>query len=134
MWVSRFAQWRHWQQMRPAKKSTKGNLMNTRTAIQSLKTLAISLALSVAVSASALAALDMTSAQQQQIEGSVGNFLEPGLFWLNTNEGKVLVYSNGEATKNLRSGQRIRVTGFAPLDWSKLAELEINARKFEAAK
>ena len=90
------------------------------------------LAISLFSSAS-FAAVDMTSAEAQVLEGQVGNFLEPGLFWLVDQEGlKVLVYSSGEATKNLHSGQKVRVTGLAPLDWSRLADQELNARKIEA--
>jgi hypothetical protein len=75
----------------------------------------------------------MNSAKLQTIEGQIGNFLEPGLFWLLGKDGvKVLVYSTGEATKNLRSGQSVRVTGLAPLDWARLADQELNARNIEA--
>lgn len=80
-----------------------------------------------------LASVDMTSAKPQTIEGQIGKFLEPGLFWLMGNDGvKVLVYTNGEATKNLRIGQSVRVTGLAPLDWARLADQELNARSIEA--
>lgn len=84
------------------------------------------------LSSHCLAAVDMNSAKPQIIEGQIGNFLEPGLFWLLGKDGvKVLVYSNGEATKNLHSGQTVRITGLAPLDWARLADQELNARKIE---
>ncbi len=88
---------------------------------------------SLLLSTHSFAAVDMNSAKPQTIEGQIGNFLEPGLFWLLGKDGvKVLVYSNGEATKNLHSGQRVRITGLAPLDWARLADQELNARKIEA--
>ena len=76
------------------------------------------------------AAVDMTSREPQTLVGRVGNFIEPGLFWLTGNDGiKVLVYSNAEATKAIHSGQSVRVLGLVPMDWLKLADQEINARE-----
>lgn len=81
------------------------------------------------VSANTYAAVDMTSREPQTLEGRVGNFVEPGLFWLTGNDGvKVLVYSNPTATKSIRPGQSVRVSGLVPMDWLKLADQEINAR------
>lgn len=80
-------------------------------------------------SANTYAAVDMTSREPQTLEGRVGNFVEPGLFWLTGSDGvKVLVYSNPTATKSIRSGQSVRVLGLVPMDWLKLADQEINAR------
>ncbi len=100
----------------------------------SKNTLIPALALSASLfSGHCFASVDMNSAKPQTIEGQIGKFLEPGLFWLLGNDGvKVLVYSTGEATKNLRSGQAVRVTGLAPLDWARLADQELNAGKIEA--
>jgi hypothetical protein len=75
------------------------------------------------------AAVDMTSRELQTFEGNVGKFLEPGLFWLTgVDAAQILVYSNVRATVSLHSGQKVRVTGSAPLDWSRLADQELNAR------
>jgi len=80
-----------------------------------------------------LAAVDMNSAEPQTINGQISEFLAPGLFWLLGSDGvKVLVYSNREATKNLRIGQSVRVTGLAPQDWGRLVDQELNARKIVA--
>ncbi len=85
------------------------------------------------LSTQCFAAVDMNSAKPQIIEGQIGKFLEPGLFWLLSKDGvKVLVYSNAEATKDLSSGQSVRITGLAPLDFARLADQELNARKIEA--
>lgn len=85
------------------------------------------------LSSHCLASVDMNSAKPQIIEGQIGKFLEPGLFWLLGKDGvKVLVYSNGEATKNFHSGQAVRITGLAPLDFARLADQELNARTIEA--
>ena len=81
------------------------------------------------VSANSYAAVDMTSREPQTLEGRVGNFVEPGLFWLTGSDGvKVLVYSNADATKAIHPGQSVRVMGLVPMDWLKLADQEINAR------
>ena len=81
------------------------------------------------VGANTYAAVDMTSREQQTLEGRVGKFLEPGLFWLTGSDGvKVLVYSNAAATKSIRPGQTVRVQGVVPMDWLKLANQEIYAR------
>ena len=89
---------------------------------------AMLLALSL-VSANVYAAVDMSSLEPQTLEGQVGNFLEPGLFWLTGSDGvKVLVYSNAAATKEIRPGQTVRVLGVVPMDWLKLTDQEINAR------
>jgi predicted RNA-binding protein (virulence factor B family) len=80
----------------------------------------------------AQAQVDMKSTEEQRIEGRVGNFLEPGLFWVHESDGvKVLIYSNGESTKNLRSGQKVRVIGLAPTEWSRLTDQELNAKRIE---
>ena len=80
-------------------------------------------------SANTYAAVDMASREPQTLEGRVGNFVEPGLFWLTGSDGvKVLVYSNPTATKSIRPGQSVRVSGLVPMDWLKLADQEINAR------
>lgn len=92
-------------------------------------TLTLLAALSLSVSAAA------DAAQQTVLEGRVGNFLEPGLFWLDGKDGsKTLIYTNGEATKNLSRGQSIRVTGAAPADWARLAETELAAKRIERVK
>jgi hypothetical protein len=98
-----------------------------------MKTIFIAAVLALNIfSNTSFAAVDMSSAKAQVLEGQVGNFLEPGLFWLHGRDGvKVLVYSNGEATRNLHSGQKVRITGTAPLDWSRLVDQELNARKIE---
>jgi predicted RNA-binding protein (virulence factor B family) len=97
-----------------------------------MKKFIIAVAASMVLLASANAQVDMNSTQMQSIEGRVGNFLEPGLFWVQeTNGVKVLVYSTGEATKNLRVGQKVRVTGSAPSDWSRLADQELNAKQIQ---
>ena len=71
----------------------------------------------------------------QVVEGQIGKFLEPGLFWLTTKNGtRTLIYSDGEATKSFKSGQNVRVTGTQPLDWARLAESEISAQKIELVK
>lgn len=93
---------------------------------------AVALSLSL-LSTHCLASVDMNSTKPQVVEGHIGKFLEPGLFWLLSKDGtKVLVYSNGEATKNFHSGQAVRITGLAPLDFARLADQELNARKIEA--
>lgn len=99
-----------------------------------MKKLIAAAALTVSLlSSHGFAAVDMNSAKPQIIEGQIGKFLEPGLFWLVSNDGvKVLVYSNGEATKNFRSGQAVRITGLAPMDFARLADQELNARTIEA--
>lgn len=99
-----------------------------------MKTLVAAAALTVSLlSSHCLAAVDMNSPKPQIIEGQIGKFLEPGLFWLLAKDGvKVLVYSNGEATKNFHSGQEVRITGLAPLDFAQLADQELNARTIEA--
>ncbi len=92
---------------------------------------AVALTISL-LSTHCLASVDMNSAKPQIIEGQIGKFLEPGLFWLLGKDGvKVLVYSNREATKNLRSGQSVRITGLAPLDFARLADQELNAGRIE---
>jgi len=71
----------------------------------------------------------------QVIEGQIGKFLEPGMFWLTTKNGtRTLIYSDGESTKSFKSGQIVRVTGTQPLDWARLAESEISAQKIELVK
>ncbi len=102
--------------------------------LPSQKALLTALALTASLfSTHCLASVDMNSAKPQIIEGHIGKFLEPGLFWLLGNDGvKVLVYSNGEATKNFHSGQTVRVTGLAPMDWARLADQELNAGKIES--
>ncbi len=81
------------------------------------------------LSAPSFAAVDMKDPKPQAIEGQVGKFLEPGLFWLNGNDGvKVLIYSNRYATENLRYGKKIRVMGTAPMDWLVLSAQVLNAR------
>ena len=68
----------------------------------------------------------------QTLEGQIGKFLEPGLFWLTEKDGtRTLVYSDGESTKSFKSGQNVRVTGTQPLDWARLAESELSAQKIE---
>jgi hypothetical protein len=74
-------------------------------------------------------------AAMKVLEGRVERFLEPGLFWLSTADGsKTLIYSDGEATKRLRSGQKVRITGTEPTDWARLAESELSAKKIELVK
>jgi len=71
----------------------------------------------------------------QVIEGQIGKFLESGLFWLTAKNGtRTLIYSDSEATKYLKSGQIVRVTGTEPLDWARLVESEIGAQKIELLK
>ena len=83
--------------------------------------------------ASYAAAAPGIAGQQMVVEGRVGSFLEPGLFWLNGKDGsKTLIYTNGEATKNLSLGQNIRVTGSKPMDWAQLAATELAANSIEA--
>lgn len=105
--------------------------MNCSTVTQLLKTLSLTLVFTASLAGQAAAALDLTSKESQQVEGLVGSFVDPGLFWLDTDSGKILVYTNGEASKDLRRGQKIRVTGFVPLDWAKFTDLEINAKSIE---
>ena len=101
-----------------------------------MKTLIAAIALSLTVlSQTVLAAPKAAAAAPGSaivVEGRVGRFLEPGMFWLDGYNGtRTLVYSNGETTKALRSGQTIRVTGSVPLDWAKLAESEVSASRIE---
>jgi hypothetical protein len=95
---------------------------------QTMKAVLAAAALSL-VCTSSFAAVDMKSPEPQVIEGQVGKFLEPGLFWLTGTDGvKVLIYSNRYATQNLRYGKKVRVMGTAPMDWLVLSEQELNAR------
>ena len=76
------------------------------------------------------AQVDTNSKELQTIEGRVGEFLQPGLFWVQGSDGvKVLIYSNNEATKDLLEGQKVRVSGYAPIDWAKLVDQELQAKK-----
>ena len=98
-----------------------------------LLTLCLIAALSLfATSAADAAAAWHDQTKQTVLEGRVGNFLEPGLFWLNGKDGsKTLIYTSGEATKNLSRGQNVRVTGSAPADWARLADTELAAASIE---
>lgn len=86
--------------------------------------------LALLISVSATAQVDSNSRELQIVEGQVGQFLEPGLFWVKGTDGvNVLIYSNTDATKHLVEGQKVRVSGYAPNDWSKLTEQELNAKQ-----
>lgn len=92
----------------------------------SLLTALIALLISVGASAE----VDSNSKELQTVEGHVGRFLQPGLFWVQGSDGvKVLIYSSSDATRNLLEGQKVRVSGYAPNDWSKLTEQELNAKQ-----
>jgi hypothetical protein len=92
-------------------------------------------ALTLLVNASTATAAPSRVNPSQVIEGQIGKFLEPGLFWLTSKNGtRTLIYSDGEATKSFKSGQNVRITGTQPLDWARLAESEISAQKIELVK
>ena len=92
-------------------------------------------ALTLLLNAGSAAAAPSRVNPSQVVEGQIGRFLEPGLFWLTSKNGtRTLIYSDGEATKSFKSGQNVRVTGTKPLDWAKLAESEFSAKKIELVK
>lgn len=72
-------------------------------------------------------AQDVEAGRERVVEGQVSSVIEPGLFWVQQGNDKVLVYATAEQARLVRAGSTVKVRGVVPKDWMRLAANELNA-------
>lgn len=72
-------------------------------------------------------AQDFEAGRELVVEGRVSSVIEPGMFWVQQGDDKVLVYATAEQARLVRSGSTVKVRGVVPKDWMRLAANELNA-------
>ncbi len=78
------------------------------------------------------AAAEYAPGSQITIEGKVSALQSQRAFWLDVDDGKVLVFTTNAQQQLLYIGQEVRVDGQVSDDFIKVADVEVNARSVQS--
>ena len=93
-----------------------------------MNTLKFGLVAAMLVAASGFsAAQSFEAGRELVVQGQVSSVMDSGMFWVQQGTDKVLVYASAEQSRNVRTGEFVKVRGVVPKDWMKLARNELTA-------